>query len=341
MSEFYIPSELEASNGYVLSDANLRATHSGEGNIWKAAAITNYLGLQVYELSGKRYFEILQRDDGSDIGCAVGLLNTADLANGTSNPFGVASYMITTCDILTLNPGIINNGSFGANSAFATSPGDVIGVAVDATTGKVFFSVNGVFVLAQNPATGENPLFILPSLDFVAWMTSHDGEIPVGPQAFDGRFTSDSFEFAIPDGFIAWGESIAPVGRIDYPASLPCPQTAALSLAERRRIGQYAVRETSPLWRDSAGSMYRATFVFKSYEQMQTFMEWGEETAHHWAAWFNADGWPLPRGRGGVFRFVGAPSFPEFLPTLQSWRIAATFEVRGASVSAPVDDVGV
>lgn len=121
------------------------------------------------------------------------------------------------------------------------------------------------------------------------------------------------------------------MAAIVYPEALPCPQTASLQRPERRALSSLpGLPKSRPLWRDKAGTTQPLTFVLTSVEMVQEWIDWGNNDLGDWGNWFAAD-WPQPEGGVGVRRFVGVPSYPEFFPTLQAWRVTAQVEIRGRS----------
>lgn len=119
------------------------------------------------------------------------------------------------------------------------------------------------------------------------------------------------------------------MAAIVYPATLPCPQTASLQRPERRALPSLpGLLNSRPLWRDKAGTTQPVTFVLITAAMVQEWLNWGNVSLYEWAAWFAAD-WPQPEGGVGVRRFVGVPSYPEWLPSIQGWRVQAMVELRG------------
>lgn len=178
-------SQIELSNG------NLTAT--------RTEAFTNsYATVRavVPRSSGKYYFEV--RIDAGTTGpyACVGVCTSAqslsayigDAANGWS-------YYQETGNKVTNG----TNSSFGASY----TTGDVIGVAFDAGTGKVWFGKNGVWQGSGDPASGTGEAFsglsgaIYPALSLYTGTTTprHAGT---------ARFKASDFSYTPPSGFAAW-----------------------------------------------------------------------------------------------------------------------------------------
>jgi len=90
-----------------------------------------------------------------------------------------------------LHNGVVINDSYGT----AADDGDIVMVALDLDSGKMWFGLNGVWQEDGNPETGENPAFsgmsgyFYPALS-LAW----DDETT-------GIFKADSFHYTPPTGF--------------------------------------------------------------------------------------------------------------------------------------------
>jgi len=83
------------------------------------------------------------------------------------------------------------------------------------------------------------------------------------------------------------------------------------------------------LWRDRLGTE-QVQFLL-TFEETLIWRNWFDNEQLNGGAWFFAS-WRLPSGREGVYRFVDAPSYPEFIPPV-GWRVTATLEVRGRGMA--------
>jgi hypothetical protein len=80
--------------------------------------------------------------------------------------------------------------------------GDVIGVALDSTAGKIYFSKNGTWQNTGDPVAGTNPALTgITGLQFPAAALYS----LTGPHAVTGRFKLAGFSTAPPSGYSAWG----------------------------------------------------------------------------------------------------------------------------------------
>lgn len=116
------------------------------------------------------------------------------------------------------------------------------------------------------------------------------------------------------------------MSAIVYPPTLPGPTAAPLQGAERRMLSSTpGPRQARALQRDRLAQQ-QVTFVF-THAQVAVFAAWVASNLVRAGAWFAAN-WPLPQGGTGVYRFIGEPSYPEYLAGA-GWRVSATCEVRG------------
>lgn len=171
-----------AGSGVVLSANNRIATQTGANSRTALCAAGS---------GTKQYFEAQILSSGGGGAWYLGVVrqnNSLDTYPGATNPsFGY--YADGGKDV---------NGStttFGASY----SVGDVIGIAIDQTTGRVWGSKNGVWQASGNPSTGANP---------AATLTTGDLRFAVGSylNAFS-FFLPDSLVYPPPTGFNAFIES--------------------------------------------------------------------------------------------------------------------------------------
>lgn len=141
--------QLAGTTYSALSNGNLTVSRNNVAVLWDCAVST--FGLS----SGKWYWEV-----HCDVGVAVG--------TGTSRHcYGVSSIVGSPPGVMTVPPGtgpssvgyLQSNGNRYYNTAStaygsAYTVGDVIGVALDIGTGRVWFSKNGSWQNAGDPAAG-------------------------------------------------------------------------------------------------------------------------------------------------------------------------------------------
>lgn len=115
-----------------------------------------------------------------------------------------------------------------------------------------------------------------------------------------------------------------------YPSTLPCPTATSVQRLERRALSSNDLRgprESRAISVDKV-SAQPLEFLFRSQAQLQAWVDWYVTTLHNGSAWFAAS-WPQPEGGVGVRRFLGAPSYPEYIPPKKMWRVVITCQIRG------------
>lgn len=123
-----------------------------------------------------------------------------------------------------------------------------------------------------------------------------------------------------------------------YPSTLPCPTATSVQRLERRALSSNDLRgprESRAISVDKV-SAQPLEFLFRSQAQLQAWVDWYVTTLHNGSAWFAAS-WPQPEGGVGVRRFLGAPSYPEYIPPKKMWRVVITCQIRGRGM-LPTDD---
>ena len=149
------------TNQFAVLDSNRKPGHVTltEGNLVSTVSTTGWetfksaLGVT----SGKWYWEVQIGDDTSQfVGVMLDSSDAVDIADVYYRTTGLWN--------------IYYNGDMYLNSGFTTSLGttfttdDILSMALDADTGKVWFRKNGeAWVGSGDPATGANPLFTIPT----------------------------------------------------------------------------------------------------------------------------------------------------------------------------------
>ncbi|MGV0961804.1 MAG: SPRY domain-containing protein [Limnohabitans sp.] len=142
MTEYrFNPSDKNAN--FTLSNGNKTATY-GTGVSWGSARCYPALS------SGKWYFEFIFSGTDSNMmfGVASSSVSLGSHIGGAAT--GWAYYA---------NNGYKWNGGSNTTYGSAFSAGDKIGVAIDFTAGKIWFSKNNTWQNSGNPPTGANPAF--------------------------------------------------------------------------------------------------------------------------------------------------------------------------------------
>jgi len=125
-------------------------TVAGGSNVWQTAAAT-----MAVPTSGKYYWETkFEALSGSNPYAMIGILPTYYSDVG-SNTYSGNATLANGFSYYLQNGYIYNNGAATAYGSTATA-GDVIGVAVDADNGKVWFSKNGTWQNSGDPTNGND-----------------------------------------------------------------------------------------------------------------------------------------------------------------------------------------
>jgi hypothetical protein len=155
--------------------------------------------------SGKKYFEFEAVAGTNANGFCVGYIDQSNYS-GTlydTNPYGQAGvYVITNESAVGYVVGTITNGTIASNSAYNFGAGDVIGVACDFATGKVWFAKNNTWITGD-PAAGTGGTFTLPDAGFdpIGMNRGHAG----GDHRSRVNFLSEHLIYDPPTGFSAFG----------------------------------------------------------------------------------------------------------------------------------------
>jgi len=93
-----------------------------------------------------------------------------------------------------------NNSTFAAYGAAYGTQGVIVGIALDMTAGKIWWSRNGVWQASGDPGAGTNPAY-----------TGLSGAKRMAASSYKGNGShtltltrAESFAYTIPSGFVAW-----------------------------------------------------------------------------------------------------------------------------------------
>jgi len=139
---------LDKHSFVVLSNGNLTAANSTPSNTRVGIRATNSVS------AGKYYWETTLDQDFASIGIAKSDWPVSSSTIIESDPTQITYY--------SFDGSLFTTGSPVIDSWVTTdyNIGDIVSVALDATAGKIWFGVNGVWlnVVSQNdPSTGANP----------------------------------------------------------------------------------------------------------------------------------------------------------------------------------------
>ena len=168
-----------APHGLTLNNGNL----DGSGSVIQGHAPTT-----IYASSGKFYCEFKLTTYQADTGVGV----AASIADPAADWIGEQAYTVG----YLADGRVFQSGAATSYSSYAA--GDTIGVAFDATTGKVWFHKNGVYLNSGNPAAGTGQVKTISggyALGFTFRSVGGAGSFNFGQRG--------SFDFALPTGFKA------------------------------------------------------------------------------------------------------------------------------------------
>jgi len=107
---------------------------------------------------------------------------------------------------------IYSGGGFFAYGA-TYGAGDVIGVAFDAETGKLWFAKNGTWQASGNPATGTNPaVYLSTGIDYLFGVAAGNGG------TWSCNFGQRPFAYTAPSGFKALNTANLPAPVVTKPS---------------------------------------------------------------------------------------------------------------------------
>ncbi len=176
-----------------LSGSDKTATRSTSANNNAAVRATTSKN------SGKYYFEI--RVDTS-VGSGSGDYSIYGIA---SSGLGLNAYVGSTSASYGYEHSTgskYNNGSGGAFGA-ALAAGDVLGIAVDLSAGKIWFSKNNTWQGSGDPAAGTNAAYTGLSGTFYPAASLY--KTATTQHVLTARFASADLSYSPPSGFSAWG----------------------------------------------------------------------------------------------------------------------------------------
>lgn len=180
-NNFAVVSPIDKSSGATLSNGNLDI--AAFANDWLAQTRAT-IGVS----SGKWYWEVTSLSNGSFAKCGVRDNTAALTANGTSST-GSEFYFFN---------GNKQQGATDASygSGTGSTSGYVVGVALDMDSGKIWWSVNGVWQASGDPAAGTNAAF--ENITGTQFPTTSSFNV-----ALSSNFGQSSFAYTPPSGYLA------------------------------------------------------------------------------------------------------------------------------------------
>lgn len=179
---------------------NPLSTNTGASNVFNqgnlqlssnSGSVNSFAPSTISMTSGKYYFEATAGTINGSTGMTAGVYKLPIL-HGT-NFFAQTNFRYFSVD------GKVYNETTSVQNYSTYTNGDVIGVALDLTNGKVFFSKNGTWQGSSDPAAGTNPA---ASGLTGEWVFGLNVGTTVNDNAF-ANFGQRPFAFSPPSGFVA------------------------------------------------------------------------------------------------------------------------------------------
>lgn len=177
-------------SGATLSGGNLIVTKtSGSGSYSTTRSTTSHS-------SGKYYFEVAITETNDSNYMMVGIVNaSASLSQVVGDNINSYGYYEQNGD------SYYNKVASAFGSAYWL--GDIIGVAVDLTANKIWFSRNNSWQASGSPSTGANPAYAITAGTYFAacsvWSTLSPAD------ELTGKFNTSEQTYTPPSGFSTWG----------------------------------------------------------------------------------------------------------------------------------------
>ena len=208
---FYSPGYLATFNGVpaptvTVSNGNLTATLNAD--------FPNYVGARslAQKNTGKYYFEMTvgQRQGNCFVGVLMEGATYTDMAN--------QHIHCSIVQVSQFNSGFVySNDTIPATQAGVFVPGDVVGVALNLDTRRVWFRRNSALwngVSGHDPALGLGGYAVQPIVTFAPAVAFQGGTGTVG-DLFTANFGNSTFANAMPTGFTPWpGGSLTQVATV-------------------------------------------------------------------------------------------------------------------------------
>lgn len=172
-----------------LSGGDLVATKGGATNASRSLRAT--LGRS----TGKFYFEIAVTAGGTSPFMQIGVATSSLALTGSLNAAAGWCYYQDT--------GAKQHNSTSTAYGASYTTGDVIGVAVDLDSGKIWFAKNNAWQGSGDPAAGTNEAFSSLSGTIYPAAALYRKDAPV--HVLTARFKSSDFTYSPPAGFSPWG----------------------------------------------------------------------------------------------------------------------------------------
>lgn len=176
------------------SDKSANMTVYGTDIFAQSPSSTEYTGVRATHgrSAGKRYFEIVAADITNDSDFIVGLASSGTALN--SGP------SVSNALLYRGNGQSWDDGATGpALATLATE--DVVGIAIDFATGKVWLAKNNSWQASGDPAAGTNEIGTQTAGERFPIALTDNGS---GSQIFRLATREEQFAYSPPAGFVSW-----------------------------------------------------------------------------------------------------------------------------------------
>lgn len=194
-------SAIDKGTEATLANGNLDITWSG---------VNGHSARSTYAVSsGKWYWEVTSGANGF-----IGIIQSNIYPSLNQWP-GSSVYGATGSYAYATDGRKVNNSSYSSYGS-AISNGNIVGVAYDATNGKIFFSLNGTWQASGDPAAGTNPAFSSISGEYSPAIGYGGG---TASNVNNLNFGQRPFAYTAPTGFKALCTTNLPTPTIKKPSS--------------------------------------------------------------------------------------------------------------------------
>jgi hypothetical protein len=177
----------DKSSDVTLTNGNLTATKTPSGNAFRMARANTW------KSSGLFYCELVVTAHGGDTVLGICESSTPLIDSFPGND-------ATSYGFYELNGQALNNG-VGSSYGSSWALNDVIGMAVNLSTGKIWWHQNGTYPISGNPATGANPAFSGISGMKFPTVSLYEGS---NLSSITARFKAADWTYSAPSGFGEW-----------------------------------------------------------------------------------------------------------------------------------------
>lgn len=187
------------------SDLAGSISNSGRTFYWVGTASSTFYSAwsrTTVARTGKRYWEVAVNGNTNTNGYVIGIMAQSNW-NGSQlvysgNPFSDPMYGMTNINYFGGVIGLMTNGTNISDATYNFTAGDVIGIACDFDTGKIWYSKNGIW-LSGNPDTGVGQTHNIPNGLFDPYMSVYGRNL--NGYQYTANFLPSDFAYSLPLGF--------------------------------------------------------------------------------------------------------------------------------------------